>query len=60
MTEKLYLFESTSLDPHYNLAMEQHLLDSVGEGEAILYLWQNRSTVVIGRNQNPWKECRVT
>ena len=35
------------------------MLLNVADDECILYLWQNENTVVIGRNQNPWKECKV-
>ena len=35
------------------------MLHNVAEDECILYLWQNEKTVVVGRNQNPWKECRI-
>ncbi|MCD7904815.1 MAG: lipoate--protein ligase [Clostridiales bacterium] len=58
MTGKLKLICSESTVPYYNLALEEYLLNNTAEGECILYLWQNRNTVVIGRNQNPWRECR--
>ena len=42
-----------------NLAMEESLLASVGSGDEILFLYENEPSVVIGRFQNPWKECRT-
>lgn len=60
MIETIRLYESGSHDPYYNLAVEQHLLETVAANTCILYLWQNQNTVVIGKNQNAWKECRTT
>lgn len=60
MINKLKYYIGRSTNPHYNLAVEQYLLESVTDNCCILYLWQNKNTVVIGRNQNAWNECRIT
>ena len=50
---------STRLDPYWNLAVENHLLQHSAPDQMTLYLWRNQRTVVVGRNQNPYAECRV-
>lgn len=59
MIQTLRIIETNCLNPYENLAMEQFLLENQPKDSMTLYLWQNKNTVVIGRNQNPWKECRT-
>ena len=51
--------ETGSQDPFFNLAFEEYVLANCTQGSYLL-LWQNENTVVIGRNQNAFKECRVS
>ncbi len=59
MIKKLQTFIGNSLNVYENLATEKLLLDSVENDSVILYLWQNENTVVIGKNQNAWAECKT-
>ena len=60
MITKIFIYNAQGTDPHENLAAEKVLMDALGPGEAMLYLWQNLNTVVIGKNQNAWLECRTS
>lgn len=59
MIDRISYYITDCVDPLQNLAMEEYFLHRVQPRECILYLWQNQKTVVIGRNQNVWNECRV-
>lgn len=60
MITELRIYESKGFDPYENLATEKHLMDITPKGQCVLYLWQNQNTVVIGKNQNAWLECRTS
>ena len=60
MINKITCVESKSYSPYENLAMEECLFFHCAQNECILYLWQNMHTVVVGKNQNVWKECWVS
>ena len=51
---------SNSNDPHFNLAVEDCIFRSMSADQRVLFLWRNQNTVVIGRAQNPWKECNIS
>lgn len=46
-------------DPCRNLAIEKHLMDTLPEDTAILYLWRDERAVLVGRGQNVREVCRM-
>lgn len=50
----MVIYKNSSLDPYFNLAAEQYLLDTK-EGSMFM-LWRNDNAVIIGKNQNAYAE----
>ncbi|MFW6386577.1 MAG: lipoate--protein ligase [Bacillota bacterium] len=53
------IIELVCTNPWYNLAFNEYLLRETGEEEISLLLWQNKKSVVVGRNQNLRRVCRL-
>lgn len=59
MTKKIRILRTAVTNPWFNLATENWILRDLDPDTSTLYLWRNDNTVVIGRYQNPWVECKV-
>lgn len=57
---RLQYLDWSGQNPYENLALERYLLEHTPSDTCTLLLWQNDNTVVIGCNQNPWKECKTS
>lgn len=51
--------ENLNIDPCYNMAFDEYMLEHVPSDVRIFYLWRNRPSVIIGVNQNARNEVRV-
>jgi lipoate-protein ligase A len=56
----MLIVKTETMDVYRNLAVEEWLLDHAGDRGPILFLCVNSPSVVIGKNQNPWRECRLS
>jgi len=57
----MIIFKTLQTDIFHNLATEEYLMetDTLPSSMPLLFLWQSNAAVVIGKHQNPWKECLV-
>lgn len=54
-----YIYSAPTGDGWLNLARDGYFLENNKKGDVILYFYVNKNAVIIGRNQNAWKECNI-
>ena len=58
-TTSNYIYSAPTGDGWLNLARDGYFLENNKKGDVILYFYVNKNAVIIGRNQNAWKECSI-
>jgi lipoate-protein ligase A len=58
-TRKVQSYISASSDPYLNLSIEDYILRTSPPESVVLFLYTNRPSIIIGRNQNPWSEVAL-
>ena len=56
---KNYWYLSKTNDGWENLALDEWFIDNLSPDDIMLYFYINENAVIIGKNQNPWKECNL-
>lgn len=56
---KAYFFLCESNDGWRNLAADEYFLNHIGKDEILLHIYINAPSVIIGKNQNAWRECNL-
>lgn len=54
-----YIYSAPTGDGWLNLARDGYFLENNKKGDVILYFYVNKNAVIIGRNQNAWRECSI-
>lgn len=55
----VYFYMSDSTDGWRNLATDRFFLENLKNDDIMLYFYVNAKAVIIGRNQNAWRECNI-
>lgn len=49
-----------SVNPYYNLALDEYAMKHIDEKEDFFFLWQNEPSVIIGKNQTTLEEINTS
>lgn len=53
---KVQIYVSRTSDPFVNLSIEHYLLSKTPVDAHVLFLYTDKPSIILGRNQNPWVE----